>query len=116
MAEYEEPGGRAPAPGALALVQAFVNTVDLEGEREALRDPEHLRRWLLKHDLLRDDEAVSDEEHRRALAFREALRALLLANHGDGAAIEEDALRTLDAAAQGAALTVQFDREGGAAL
>jgi hypothetical protein len=25
-----QPGGRAPAPGGLALVQAFVNTVDLE--------------------------------------------------------------------------------------
>ena len=31
-----EPGGRQPAPGELALVQRFVNTLDIEGRRDEL--------------------------------------------------------------------------------
>ncbi len=109
-----EPGGRLPAPGALALVQAFVNTNDIEGGRDALRDPERLRRWLLSHDLLRDGEPVSEADHGRALAVREALRAILLTNNGGD--IDVDALRTLNTPDAGACLTVRFDGDGCAAL
>src|SRR5215208_4533273 len=34
-----DPGGRAPAPGALRQVQRFVNTVDFENGIEELTDP-----------------------------------------------------------------------------
>jgi len=49
-----QPGDRPPAPGALALVQAFVNTFwDLErGQPEVLATPSALARWLSDHRLL----------------------------------------------------------------
>src|SRR5918999_987403 len=49
-----EPGGREAAPGSLALVQAFVNTVATEGELhwEAFADPDSLRSWLAGRGLL----------------------------------------------------------------
>jgi predicted RNA-binding Zn ribbon-like protein len=80
MRELEEPGDRAPAPEPVRLVQRFVNTVDLEGGPEGLPDPPALARWL-------DDAGLGWVEidaagHRRALALREALRALAYANAG----------------------------------
>ena len=47
-----EPGGRAPAPGVLRLVQRFVNSVDLEDGPDDLADPEGLREWLTDAGLL----------------------------------------------------------------
>src|ERR1700754_3450605 len=69
-----EPGGRAPAPGALRLVQRFVNSVDLEDGPDDLADPGGLREWLTDAGLL-GSERVSDGDHTRALALREAIRA-----------------------------------------
>ena len=76
-----EPGERTPAPGPLRLVQLFVNTNDLEGGPELLPDADALRAWLVDHDLLAD-EPVSDEDHARAIALREAIRELVSANAG----------------------------------
>ena len=109
-----EPGGRQPAPGALALVQAFVNTNDIEAGRDALDSPERLRRWLARRGLLGDAEAVSEADLRRALAVREALRVLLLAN--GGAPLDADAVATLNRLARDAPLQVCFDGEGRAEL
>ena len=47
-----EPGGRQPAPGRLARVQEFVNTVDFEDGDDQLSDPEALRAWLAGRELL----------------------------------------------------------------
>jgi predicted RNA-binding Zn ribbon-like protein len=74
------------APEPLRLVQRFVNTVDLENDREWLPD------WLAEHDL-----AASDGKS--ALELREALRALLRVNNSGGSAPEAcavlgDAART----------------------
>jgi predicted RNA-binding Zn ribbon-like protein len=77
-----EPGDRAPAPGALRLVQLFVNTNDLEGGPELLPDADALRAWLLEHELLGTDEPVSDGDHARAIELREAIRELVSANAG----------------------------------
>src|SRR4051812_33540583 len=72
----EEPGGRAPAPGPLRLVQQFVNSVDLEGGPELLGDAAALRDWLVATGLLARGERVSDADHARALELREAIRDL----------------------------------------
>jgi predicted RNA-binding Zn ribbon-like protein len=80
-----EPGDRAPAPEPVRLVQRFVNTVDLEGGPEGLPDAAALRGWLDDAGLLGPGERVSDEEHARAIALREALRALAYANGGHDA-------------------------------
>jgi predicted RNA-binding Zn ribbon-like protein len=77
-----QPGGRPPAPGALALVQAFVNTVDREHGPDLLADPEGLAAWLRRRGLLEPGTAVGERERREAVDLREALRALLLANGG----------------------------------
>jgi predicted RNA-binding Zn ribbon-like protein len=80
-----QPGGRSPAPGRLAVVQAFVNTFwDLEtgaGE-ELLGSPRELRDWLSGGGLLDPGAGVSAADLRRALDVREGLRALAFANNG----------------------------------
>ena len=77
-----EPGDRAPAPGALRLVQRFVNTNDLEGGPELLPDARALRRWLLADDLIDPAAPVTPADHVRAIAVREAIRELACANAG----------------------------------
>ena len=76
----DEPGDRAPAPGALRLVQQFVNTNDLEGGPDLLPDAPALRAWLAEAGL--GDVVVDDEDHARAIALREALRELVSAHAG----------------------------------
>jgi predicted RNA-binding Zn ribbon-like protein len=102
------PGGREPAPGALRLVQAFVNTVDREHGPDLLDDAAGLEEWLDRQLM---PAPVTPAELDRAREVREALRALLLANHGG----EPDpaAVATLDRAA---AITVAFDAAGDARL
>jgi predicted RNA-binding Zn ribbon-like protein len=105
---------RPPAPGPLALVQAFVNTYDVEPRREELTSPEVLRAWLVDHGLLHDAEPLSDADLHRTLEAREALRALLEANNG--APVDAAAVTTLNRIAEGAHLRVQFERDGHAQL
>lgn len=57
------------APEPLRRVQLFVNTVDLENERDWLPD------WVAEHGL-------GDEEVERAEDVREGLRSLIRANNG----------------------------------
>ena len=73
---------REPAPGPLAAVEAFVNTLDLESGPELLPDPEALRAWLADAGLLEGDAAVGAADHARAIALREALRDLLSGHDG----------------------------------
>ena len=74
-----EPGGREAAPGPLALVQAFANTVAEEGHFrwEAIGDPDSLRSWLSRRGLLADGERVGEADVARAKEVRKALRSLL---------------------------------------
>lgn len=89
---YEVPNA---APEPLRLVQEFVNTIDLEHERE------WLARWLEQHGV-----TPSEADLARAREVREALRELLYANNGHGAEGEPE--RTLDEAARVAELTIDF--------
>jgi predicted RNA-binding Zn ribbon-like protein len=70
-----------PAPGRLALVQRFVNTVDHEHGREALHSPARLQAVLFELGLLDDTARVTEADLRRALELRERLRGLALANN-----------------------------------
>jgi predicted RNA-binding Zn ribbon-like protein len=100
--------GRGLAPGPLAGVQAFVNTVDLEHGRDVLATPAALGEWLVDAGLLAPgDPPAGEEDLRHAHALREALRALLLANAGDGPPPAE-AGTALEAAADRAGLAVRF--------
>jgi predicted RNA-binding Zn ribbon-like protein len=104
--EIPYPGQRAPAPGRLDLVQRFVNTVDYEHGREMLSDAARLGAVLAELGLLEPGSPVSDAELARALAVREALRSLALANNG-GAAVDEE-LAILEHAAAAGRLAVEF--------
>ena len=105
-----QPGGRPPAPGALALVQAFVNThYDLEFDHgaELLATPAALAAWLHRSGLIGAGVAADPGDLERALTVREALRALAA-----GGAETPRALRELDTAGRGAAVEVRFDPTG----
>src|SRR4051812_45663937 len=104
-----QPGGREPAPGRLALVQAFVNSnYDLEHDHGAdlLADPAALRKWLAARGLIRARERVSSADLAGALAMREGLRALAVANNGGS--LEERAMAELATVARRAPLAVRL--------
>ena len=68
------------APPPLRLVQLFVNTVDLEHEREWLDDPDALLAWARERNLVPAGTKFSRRDLRHALELREAFRALLGSN------------------------------------
>jgi predicted RNA-binding Zn ribbon-like protein len=103
----EEPGRREPAPQPLRLVQAFVNTRDVENGVEELTSPEALRDALARIGVLNGDDArFGDSDLRHALEVREALRELLLANNGGS--VGPAALATLERAARSGHVGISF--------
>jgi predicted RNA-binding Zn ribbon-like protein len=101
----QQPGGRKPAPGDLALVQAFINSnysLD-EGNHgaELLDSQDGLERWLARRDL--PAHHVDVEE---AIEVREGLRALLVAKHAQP---DEGAIARLAAGRQ---VTVRLHEDG----
>jgi predicted RNA-binding Zn ribbon-like protein len=110
----QDPGGRAPAPEPLRLVQAFVNTVDFENGVEELTDPAALEAALVRLGVIDEQTRVAPGDFERAVRVREALRALLLGNNG--VAVEHSTLETLEEATRRGRLAVRFDGEGGTAL
>jgi predicted RNA-binding Zn ribbon-like protein len=103
------PGVSTPektAPGALELVQRFVNSVDLESGEDELAGPEELRAWLAERELIAADARVSRADYGRAIDVREGLRALLMANNG--MPLDEERVARLDRAAARAGVRVVF--------
>ncbi|MFJ6833355.1 CGNR zinc finger domain-containing protein [Streptomyces sp. NPDC091209] len=92
---------RAPAPGGLALIEALVNTLDIESGADSLDTPEGLARFGL---------AAAEAEGAREL--RESLRAVCLAHAGHPAHRKVTPLGELLARAP---LRVTVDEDGGAA-
>ena len=97
-----------PAPGTLETVRAFVNTRDIDDGIERLSTPARLAAWVVEHGLAgaAGDIEAGAADLRRAIELREALRAQLLAHHGEPPA--EDTVATVDAAARRARLRVRF--------
>jgi predicted RNA-binding Zn ribbon-like protein len=97
------------------MVQAFVNTVDVENGIEELTGPEELHGVLTRIGALDGGSpALTRSDLRRALAVREALRSLLHANVGlpsDPAALE-----LLDRTGGTGALSVRFAPDGSSSL
>jgi predicted RNA-binding Zn ribbon-like protein len=103
-----DPGGRERAPQPLRLVQAFVNTLDIENGVELLSSPPALHGVLVELGLLAAADApLREPDLRLAVEVREGLRALALANNGVPAAPEE--LRPLERVARAARLGVTFE-------
>ena len=80
MSESFQPGGRAPAPEPLDLVQDFVNTEIPDWNRDDIATPQALAEWLRARGLIRDSDVVDGDAFVAARALREALRELALAN------------------------------------
>ncbi len=109
-----QPGGRAPAPGPLALVQAFLNThYDLEVEHGAdvWGSPDAYAQWLRGRGLIANGLGASAAEHDRALRVRGALRALA-GGGGETDGVGARALRELTEAGRGAAVEIRFTPDG----
>lgn len=102
-----DPGNRARAPEPLRLVQAFVNTLDIENEVETLSSPAALEGALAEIGVPLPGARLSDADLATALAAREALRGLALAN--SGLPLDARHLETLERVAEGARLTVRFE-------
>ena len=105
---------RNEAPGGLELVRRFVNTRDIEEGSEELDSPESLLTWFAGMDLLDNEAAAEEKDLERALALREGIRALLLANNSEE--IETVHIRELNCAIGNVCLTVRFDDDGRATL
>jgi predicted RNA-binding Zn ribbon-like protein len=99
-----------PAPGALALVQDFVNTRNYLQGGDLLESAEETTSRLTECGLLGEGGRVGEVGRRRLVAFREALRVLLLA-HNDAAEPGPGADGLNDLAAS-AALGVRFGVDG----
>ena len=108
LSAERQPGHRAPAPGDLALVQAFANTFwDLERHRpEQFRSPAALATWLRRRNLLGPGVGLVEADLRRALDAREGIRALLFAN--SGVAPDADAITRLNASLHGACMVARL--------
>ncbi len=108
-----QPGGRAPAPGQLALVQSFLNShYSLGDDRgaELWASPDSLKAWLRTCDLISPEARVGWQELERALEMRAALRWLAV---GEDASIDRgQRLGALNAACVGAGVEFRFDRDG----
>ena len=97
-----QPGDRPPAPGQLAVVQAFLNThFDLGPDwgQDVLRSPEALADWLSAHGLRGGGSEPSAQDLQQALLLRQAFRQVI-ADPRD--------VHTLNALAQNAPAAVSF--------
>jgi predicted RNA-binding Zn ribbon-like protein len=106
----------AAAPGRLDLIRNFINTLDRE-ENGKLRvvepaaDRGAVAAWLRDSGLLGAGALPTDRELDRAIAVREALRAMAYANHDD-VDPEPEAVAVLNEAGAGIPFTLSFDRAG----
>ena len=74
---------RDPAPGRLVLVQAMVNTLDVELGVDELLDLPSLASWLGERGLLAAGDVLYEGDLERTRTFREGLRVLLDEHAGE---------------------------------
>jgi predicted RNA-binding Zn ribbon-like protein len=109
-----EMADRETATGVVGLVQAYVNTVDVQDGSEALYDPNTLAAWLVAHDLMQNGPTVTEADLKDAIAVREAIRGVIGANSG-GRVYPLD-VATLNEAAAASRLRARFGAGGKARL
>lgn len=101
---------REDATGVLGLVQAFVNTVDLQDGPEELTDPNTLATWLVARSLMERGSTPTQGDLKNSIAVREAIRGLIGANSG-GKIYPLD-VATLNEAAAVSRLRARFGADG----
>jgi predicted RNA-binding Zn ribbon-like protein len=105
---------RETATGALGLIQAFVNTADLDPGVEALSDPEALGAWLVAKGLMGPGARPGEADLKHAVAVREAIRGVIGAN--SGGSIYPVEVATLNGAVSASRLVPRFGPGGKARL
>jgi predicted RNA-binding Zn ribbon-like protein len=100
-------------PHSLDLVIDFVNTLDIEQGVDELAGVD-ASAWFVRAGLLAPGVEIDETERERAVALREALRSLMLANNGG--ALFEGAGQILDEVAREGELSVRFAPAGAATL
>jgi predicted RNA-binding Zn ribbon-like protein len=105
---------RETATGVVGLVQAYVNTADIQDGPEELSDPNTLGAWLVTHELMDSGQAVTAADLKDAIAVREAIRGVIGANSG-GRVYPLD-IATLNEAATASRLRARFGADGKARL
>ena len=116
VGEQVEPGGRPKAPGRLETLQRFVNTYnkDFPPAWDRVGTPAKARAWLLQKRLVTAPVRITHADVDRLRELREALRALVAANHGT--AVPREALETLRREGARARLRVGFGSRGATEL
>jgi predicted RNA-binding Zn ribbon-like protein len=105
---------RDNATGVLGLVQAYVNTVDLQDGPEELNDPNTLTTWLVARGLMEPGHPAEAADLKHAIAVREAIRGIIAAN--SGASVYPVDVATLNEAAAVSRLRPRFGSDGQARL
>lgn len=103
-----------PAPGSLRLVQAFINTHDMDYAIEGLDTPDSLMAWLRQAGLIEESVRVGARDLRTAIGLREALRVLLETNNSGET--DPRTVRDLNRIAENLPLHICFDKAGQARL
>jgi len=116
VGEQIEPGGRPKAPGRLETLQRFVNTFnhDFPPAWDRLGTPSKARAWLLRKRLVSAPVRITPGDVARLRELREALRALVAANHGG--AVTPGAVDTLRREGARVRFLVGFGERGAAEL
>jgi predicted RNA-binding Zn ribbon-like protein len=104
-----EAAGSSVVPPELALVKAFLNSVDIEEGSDAFGTDETLRGWLRERGLPGGETTWTTSDRRGLVDVREAIRAIVGA-HGSPPSVE--ALGVIGAAARTASLVVTIDADG----
>ena len=99
------------APGQLALVQSFLNTLDVESGRDELANLQSAQAWLASQRLVSPGTEYDERDRRRLMEVRRALHALVAANDGTG--LQRRAVTTLNEAARRVRLGVRLHPEDG---
>jgi predicted RNA-binding Zn ribbon-like protein len=116
VGEQIEPGGRPKAPGRLELLQRFINSYnhDFPRDWDRIGTRDKAQSWLRQKRLVAPGDRISGADAARLREFREALRALALANHGGRPeAAATDVIRRVSGRAR---LSVAVDDTGRTAL
>jgi predicted RNA-binding Zn ribbon-like protein len=112
VGEQIEPGGRPKAPGRLELLQRFINSHnhDFPREWDRLGTPDKAQAWLRQKRLVAPRDRVTEADVAHLQELREAIRALVIANHGGDA--DAGATDVIRKASRAARLSVAIDDAG----
>jgi len=107
---YPDANERKPAPMPLLLVQAFVNTIELEAQTDVLAEEGAARAWFVAAGLLPPESSLRPADLELARNVRGSIRSLLVSGRGDR--VREGQLDPLRELAEKHPLRMTIDNSG----